>query len=140
MYNLATGQSTQVGAHDEPVKSVKFLDNQNNILATASWDKTLRYWDTRSPTPVGTVQLKERCYSMDTKNDLLVAATADRHVLIFNLSNPTTIFKETISPLKWQTRTVACFSDGQGYALGSIEGRIGIQFLQETATRQVLPK
>lgn len=135
MYNLATGQSTQVGAHDEPVKCVKFLDGQANILATASWDKTLKYWDTRSPQPVGTVQLKERCYSMDTKNDMLVAATADRNVLLFNLSNPTTIFKEVISPLKWQTRTVACFSDGQGYAIGSIEGRIGIQYLSDSEAR-----
>lgn len=135
MYNLATGQSTQVAAHDEPVKSVKFLDGQSSILATASWDKTIKYWDTRSPQPVGTVQLKERCYSMDTKNDLLVAATADRNVLIFNLSNPTTIFKETISPLKWQTRTVACFTDGKGYAIGSIEGRIGIQYLAESEMR-----
>jgi mRNA export factor len=131
MYNLATGQTTQVAAHDEPVKCVKFLNNQPNILATGSWDKTLKYWDLRSPQPVGTVQLNERCYSMDTKGDLLVAATADRHIMIFNLSNPTTIFKQCISPLKWQTRTVSCFIDGKGYAIGSIEGRVGIQYIDE---------
>lgn len=131
MYNIATGQTTQVAAHDEAIKSVKFLDGQSNILATGSWDKTIKYWDTRSPTPVGTVQLPERVYAMDTKNDLLVAATADRHVLIFNLNNPTTIFKQTISPLKWQTRTISCFIDGKGYAIGSIEGRVGIQYIDE---------
>ncbi|KAG2198233.1 hypothetical protein INT46_005224 [Mucor plumbeus] len=131
MYDLATGQTTQVAAHDEPVRCVKFLDQQANILATGSWDKTIKYWDLRSPQPVGTVQLGERCYSMDTKGDLLVAATADRKIHIFNLSNPTTIYKQCMSPLKWQTRTVSCFIDGKGYAIGSIEGRVGIQYIDE---------
>ncbi|KAI8075704.1 WD40-repeat-containing domain protein [Thamnidium elegans] len=131
MYNVNTGQTTQVGAHDEPIKAAKFLDGQSNILATGSWDKTVKYWDLRSPQPIGTVALPERCYAMDTKGDLLVAATADRSVLIFNLSNPTTIFKQTISPLKWQTRSISCFIDGQGYAISSIEGRVGIQYLDE---------
>ncbi|KAI8047976.1 WD40-repeat-containing domain protein [Gilbertella persicaria] len=130
MYDLNTGQSTQIGAHDEPVKAAKFLDGQN-VLATGSWDKTLKYWDFRSPQPVGTVQLNERCYAMDTRGNLLVAATADRQVLVFDLSNPTTIFKQSVSPLKWQTRTVSCFIDGKGYAIGSIEGRLGIQYIDE---------
>ncbi|KAI7897548.1 WD40-repeat-containing domain protein [Cokeromyces recurvatus] len=131
MYNLATGQTVQVAAHDEPIKCVKFLDNQPNILVTGSWDKTLKYWDLRSPTPIGTLQLPERCYSMDTKANLLVAGTADRHVIIVNTNNPTTIFKQALSPLKWQTRSVACFIDGSGYAISSIEGRVGIQYIEE---------
>ena len=131
LYDLATGQTRQVGAHDEPVKAAKFLDGQANILATGSWDKTIKYWDLRSPQPVGTAQLGERCYSMDTRGDLLVAATADRNVLIFNLNNPTAIYKQNISPLKWQTRKVACFIDSKGYAIGSIEGRLGIQYIDE---------
>lgn len=30
------------------------------------------------------------------------------------------------SPLKYATSSIACFADGQGYAVGSIEGRCGI--------------
>lgn len=131
MYDISTGQTTQVGAHDDTVKSVKFLDGTANILATGSWDKTIKYWDLRSPQPVGTVQLPERCYTMDTRGDLLVAGTADRHVSIFNLSNPTAIFKQTVSPLKWQTRSIACFIDGKGYGISSIEGRVGVQYIDE---------
>ncbi|KAI8970845.1 WD40-repeat-containing domain protein [Pilobolus umbonatus] len=131
LYNIATGQTTQVAAHDEPIKSVKFLDGQSGILATGSWDKTIKYWDLRSPQPIGTVQLPERVYSMDTRGDLLVAATADRNISIFNLNEPTRIFKHAISPLKWQTRVVSCFIDSQGYAIGSIEGRVGIQYIDD---------
>lgn len=46
-----------------------------------------------NPTPVGTVQLPERLYSMDVVYPLLVAATAERRIIIINLSQPTTIFR-----------------------------------------------
>jgi mRNA export factor len=35
------------------------------------------------------------------------------------------------SPLKWQTRTVSCFADSKGFAIGSIEGRVGIQYVED---------
>lgn len=92
MFDITTGQSTQVAQHDDTIKSVKFLD-QGNVLATGSWDKTIRYWDLRSPTPIGTVQLPERLYSMDARGPLMVAATAEKHVCLFDLNNPTVIFK-----------------------------------------------
>ena len=31
------------------------------------------------------------------------------------------------SPLKYPTTAIACFADGKGYAIGSIEGRCGIK-------------
>ncbi|CAO3609725.1 unnamed protein product [Cunninghamella echinulata] len=132
LYDVATGQSTQIATHDDTIRSVCFLDGQQSVLATGSWDKTMKYWDLRSPQPIGTVNLPERLYSMDTRQNLLVAATADRHILLFDLNNPTTIFKQLLSPLKWQTRTVSCFIDGQGYAIGSIEGRCGIQYISDS--------
>jgi mRNA export factor len=93
MYDVATGQSTQIAAHDEAIKGIKFLDQGQQILATGSWDKTVKYWDLRSPQPIGTVTLPERVYSMDTRQQLMVVGTADRHILLFDLNNPTTIFK-----------------------------------------------
>ncbi|KAL1931954.1 hypothetical protein VTP01DRAFT_9010 [Rhizomucor pusillus] len=131
LYDVATGHATQVAAHDESVKCCKFLEQSETILATASWDKTLKYWDLRSPQPIGTVQMPERVYSMDTRNRSLVAATADRHIVLIDLNNPTTVFKQVVSPLRWQTRVVTCFPDGTGYMVGSIEGRVGVQYLNE---------
>jgi mRNA export factor len=64
-----------------------------NILVTGSWDKTLKYWDLRSNGPVQTISLPERCYSMDVTTPLLVVGTAERHILVYHLSNPTQIFK-----------------------------------------------
>lgn len=42
MFDVSTGQSSQVAAHDAPVKGVRFIDQQGGILATGSWDKTLK--------------------------------------------------------------------------------------------------
>lgn len=99
MLDVSTGQSTQIAQHDDTIKCIKFLD-QGNIVATGSWDKTVRYWDTRSPQPVGTVQLPERCYAMDAKGPLMTVGTAEKHICIFDLNNPTVIFKVWSSTLR----------------------------------------
>ncbi|KAJ6448939.1 WD40-repeat-containing domain protein [Mycena sanguinolenta] len=134
MYDIATGQASQVAQHDAPIKVVKWIDTpQAQILATGSWDKTIKYWDLRTPAPVATVQLPERCYTVDVQFPLMVVGTAERHIQIFNLSNPTTAYKTMVSPLKWQTRVVSCFtaSTNSGFAVGSVEGRVAIQYVED---------
>ena len=42
MYDLGTGQSSQVAAHDAPIKCVKYLDQNGGMLVTAGWDKKLK--------------------------------------------------------------------------------------------------
>ncbi|KAJ7301370.1 WD40-repeat-containing domain protein [Mycena albidolilacea] len=115
MFDVATGQATQVAQHDAPIKVVKW------------------YWDLRTPAPVATVQLPERCYSVDVQYPLMVVGTAERHIQIFNLTNPTTPYKTMLSPLKWQTRVVSCFtaSTNSGFAVGSVEGRVAIQYVED---------
>ncbi|KAG8724490.1 hypothetical protein FRC09_018092 [Ceratobasidium sp. 395] len=131
MYDLQTGQSTQVAAHDDAIKAVRWVDAQGGILATGSWDKTIKYWDTRQSAPVAKVDLPERCYTMDVAYPLLVVGMAERQVQLYNLNNPTTVFRTISSPLKWQTRVVSCSLTGTSFGLGSIEGRVAIQYVDE---------
>ncbi|KAG7089882.1 hypothetical protein E1B28_011517 [Marasmius oreades] len=134
MFDTTTGQATQVAQHDAPIKVVKWIEApQANILATGSWDKTIKYWDLRSAQPVASVTLPERCYTLDVQYPLMVVGTAERHIQIYNLTNPTTPYKTITSPLKWQTRVVSCFTASQnsGFAVGSIEGRVAIQYVED---------
>lgn len=103
------------------------------MLVTGSWDKTIKYWDIRASNvaPVITVNAQERIYTMDVKDKLLVVGTADRYIDIINLDNPNQFYKTMQSPLKWQTRVVSCFTDATGFAVGSIEGRCAIQYVEE---------
>ncbi|KAL2915301.1 RNA export factor gle2 [Polyrhizophydium stewartii] len=134
MLDLSTGQQTQVAAHDAPIKACKWIDaggSMSNMLVTGSWDKTVKYWDLRTPTPAFTLQLPERLFAMDVNGPLMVLGTAERHILVYNLTNPSVVYKQLISPLKWQTRVVTCFHNYAGYAIGSIEGRVAIQYVEE---------
>ena len=55
----------------------------------------------------GAMQLAERCYCMDMRDEYLVVGCADRHVQIFDVRKPTQPLKSEQSPLKYQTRTVS---------------------------------
>jgi mRNA export factor len=116
-----------------------FQTGGNDYVATGSWDKTVKFWDLKGAEPVGTLDARERVYSMDVKDQLLVVATAERHIHMINLQDPTKIYKSITSPLKWQTRVVSCFSDATGFAVGSIEGRCAIQYVEDKDTRYVAP-
>lgn len=134
MLDLGAGatQATQVAAHDQPIKCVEsFEANGTPMLVTGSWDKTIRYWDLRQQTPVGTLECKDRVYTMDVRDKMLVVGTAERWIQVVNLDQPTTFFKTIQSPLKWQTRVVTTFIDSSGFAVGSIEGRCAIQYVDE---------
>ena len=61
---------------------------------------------------------------------LLVTGHSEKWIHIWNLEH---IFQNKFnpyhvdqSPLKYQTSSIACFADGKGFAVGSIEGRCGI--------------
>ncbi|EJT98299.1 WD40 repeat-like protein [Dacryopinax primogenitus] len=133
VYDVASGQSTQVAVHDEPIKAVRWVD-QVNVLATGGWDKLIKYWDMRSSQPVATVTLTHKVYGMDVQYPLLVAATGDRQIAMINLTNPSTIHRSIPSPLKQQTRCITCFPSADGFALGSIEGRVAIHNVDEQNT------
>src|SRR3569833_4685504 len=97
------------------------------MVVTGSWDKTVKYWDLRQPTPLGTLQCQERVYTMDVRDNLLVVGTADRYINVVNLKEPTKIYKTLQSPLKWQTREVSFFTFANRFAIGSIERHCAIQ-------------
>jgi len=129
-WDLASGQATQIAQHDAPIRHMAWIQ-EVGLLCTGSWDRTLRYWDTRQPNPALTVQLPERVYALDVTHPLLVVGCAERQIQIFNLNNPQVPFKQLLSPLKYQTRCVATFPDRSGYLVGSIEGRVAVQHVED---------
>jgi len=137
MLDINSGTTTPiVNAHDAPIKKLCWMGTANaQALVSGGWDRVIKYWDLRSPSPIGTLSIPERLYAMDVCGDVLVAATAERSVCVVNLKNPLQVFKVIASPLKWQTRSIACYTPSTtantGFAIGSIEGRVGLQWLDE---------
>lgn len=138
MWDLNSNQAIQVAQHDAPVKSVHWIKAPNyTCIMTGSWDKTLKFWDMRTPNPMDTIQLPERCYCSDVLYPMAVVGTAGREVIIYQLENRPQEFSRINSPLKFQHRCISIFTDKKtnlptGFALGSIEGRVAIQYVNPT--------
>lgn len=133
-WDLASDQVLQVAAHDAPVMTCHWVKGSSyTCLMTGSWDKTLKFWDTRSPNPLMVINLPERCYCADVDYPMAVVGTAGRTLIVYSLDQNPTEFKRQESPLKYQHRTISIFRDKKkaptGYALGSIEGRVAIQYV-----------
>jgi mRNA export factor len=121
----------QIGAHDAPVKSVGYLPS--GLVASGGWDRKLKFWDKRQPNPAGQLDMPGKIQDLDIRDNLMVVATHDRHIISFNVAGaqPVEHLPRKKSSLDFQTRCVSCFPDSKGYAVGSIGGRVQIQYLQE---------
>nr|QBH73980.1 mitotic checkpoint protein and poly(a)+ RNA export protein [Brunneria borealis] len=133
-WDLNSNQTIQVAAHDAPVKTCHWVKGTTySCLMTGSWDKTLKFWDTRSPNPMLTINLPERAYCADVDYPMAVVGTAGRGLIVYQLEGKPQEYKRIESPLKYQHRCVAIFRDKKkaptGYALGSVEGRVAIQYV-----------
>jgi len=124
----------QIGVHNAPVKSVGFIPS-SNLIVSGGWDKMLKFWDARSPNPVGQIELPERCYDLDVRGNLLVVACAGRTILSYEVQTTPREHSRKESPLKFQSRSIAAFPDMTGFAVGSIEGRVGIHYLQKVPNK-----
>ncbi len=126
-----------------------------DALISGSWDQTLRFWDPRSANAqVARHSLPERVYNMDVSGNTLVVGMASRLFHIYDIrkmdGGPA---QERESSLKFLTRAVACMIDGQGvstgtsvriiiyslcagFATGSVEGRIAVEYFDPSAEAQ----
>eukprot|EP01125_Pyxidicula_operculata_P020032 TRINITY_DN730_c0_g2_i2.p1 TRINITY_DN730_c0_g2~~TRINITY_DN730_c0_g2_i2.p1 ORF type:complete len:274 (+),score=29.92 TRINITY_DN730_c0_g2_i2:200-1021(+) len=135
-WDLASSKTQHVATHDKPIKYVNWI-SQNKILMTGSWDSTIRYWDGRAPTvPVLSVNLPNRLYSADVRDHYAIAATAERHIVLYDLRQPKDPFLTKLSPMKFQTRCIKLFTDNKGFAVGSIDGRVSINYISDRDARQ----
>jgi len=133
VWDLQANKLQQIGQHESPVSWMSFVP-ETNCLVTASWDKSVRFWDGRTPQPAFKMDLPERVYSGDAKGSIAVFATADRKIIAYDLQKPQQPAYLSDSPLKFQTRVVRLFPDRRGYAVGSIEGRVAIQYFDKSVS------
>ena len=89
--------------HDAAVKTCHWIQAPNySCLMTGSWDKTLKFWDTRSPNPMLALQLPERVYCADVVYPKAIIGTAQRGLICYKLDNQPSEYKRIESPLKYQ--------------------------------------
>jgi WD40 repeat protein len=117
-------------------------ENQN-LVASASWSKKFCLWDIRQPSPVASLDLPGKAFAMDLDrvNHRVVIATSGRRTCFIDIrKGKAELVLDRESSLKFQTRCVQFFPDGHGIALGSVEGRVGVEFLDELGIPSAMKK
>nr|BAN64697.1 WD domain/ mitotic checkpoint protein [Babesia bovis] len=133
--DVETGDVTLVGTHGAPVRCVQFHDRLNMII-TGGWDNKIRAFDPRCDTTsaAADVDIFGKVYCMDLLKDTLVVGDSMKRVYIYDLSRGFIGFSTPDTKdgvLKYQYRSIKCFPDNRGFALGSIEGRVAWEYFSK---------
>ena len=133
VFDLAKGDATALGDHDDAVRAVVSSD-AHGLVMSGSWDCTIRAWDNRGGgggSALSTVRMPGKVYSMAMQENKLVASSSGQAVWIFDVRNMSVPLQQRESSLKYQTRCVAIGPGAEGYAMGSIEGRVAIEYFDQ---------
>lgn len=134
MYDHQVQKETIIGFHQEAIRCVHYC-NSKNLIVTGSWDRFIKLWDTRSAGCVGSYEQPDKVYTLDNCDEKLVVGTANRKIRIWNLNNMG-ISEARESSLKYQTRSIKCFPNKQGFVLSSIEGRVAVEYFDMNPEEQ----
>ena len=64
------------------------------VELTTSMHRTLKFWDTRSPNPMLSIDLPERAYCADVDFPMAVVGTASKGIIIYQLDGQPKEFKK----------------------------------------------
>jgi mRNA export factor len=135
IWDLQSNNKQQIAQHTEPIAYIRHIQDKNLIL-TGGWDSKISYWDGRQPNVVASLDIGGPFACGDVRGNLLVLTTAfsasrqQPKILIYDLNNPQNPFSSTVSPHpNYVCKTIKCFPDQKGYAMGTIEGRVQIWYL-----------
>jgi len=137
-WDLASGKAPyQVAAHDQPIKSVAYMDDVQ-FLITGAWDNTVKFWDLRQAQPAGVLQLPSPFVAMDCSTFPMATFAVQREIIVYDMSQKKEMKRmEPHHTIKEQLRCVANFPDVKNnpcFAAGSIEGRVCIMYINDNPT------
>eukprot|EP00573_Skeletonema_grethae_P003458 CAMPEP_0201709168 /NCGR_PEP_ID=MMETSP0578-20130828/57955_1 /ASSEMBLY_ACC=CAM_ASM_000663 /TAXON_ID=267565 /ORGANISM="Skeletonema grethea, Strain CCMP 1804" /LENGTH=376 /DNA_ID=CAMNT_0048198121 /DNA_START=46 /DNA_END=1176 /DNA_ORIENTATION=- len=136
------------------------IHDSSSLIASAGWDAKFHLWDVRNDNnhqPVITLDLPGKAFGMDTSLDgsKVVVATSGRKNCFIDVRSSSLVAVDSNnnnnqdkensqqpppianmilqrdSSLKYQTRCIKFFPNTQGIAIGSIEGRVAIEYLTD---------
>ncbi|KAK1531169.1 WD repeat domain-containing protein [Colletotrichum paranaense] len=145
--DLETEEKQVIAQHGAPARCVVY-SSEHSLLISASWDLTLQIHNAKSPSDTNiTVQLPGKPHALAASPSKVVVAMTARLVNIYDLTNIPALFAEPgthdIKPwqqressLKFLTRAISCMPNDAGYATSSIEGRVAVEWFEDSAESQ----
>jgi len=133
IWNIGQNSVNKIAQHEKPISFIKF--NQSfNVVTTASWDGTAKFWDGSSEQPQMSINVGEKVWAADMIDELAVFVVPterpEQHpIKVYDLRNPGQEFRTVENPFDNGIKCIECYPDKSGYALGSIEGRVAIRYI-----------
>lgn len=144
--DLESGELQTLSKHAAPVRCLAY-NKSHNILVSASWDCSLHLHDlsNASNEPIR-IPLPGKPHAMSATASKVVVAMTGRIINIYEFSAMAALWSSGQTELKpWQqresslrylTRAVACMPNDAGYSTSSIEGRVAVEWFEDTAESQ----
>lgn len=136
LWDLASNSVRPIGGHQSTVREVLWCEQISHVIS-GSWDSSVSFWDCRSPNPTSTINIGERIFAMSMRYPLLVAILSNKKHAVWNLqwlqqgNNKPDIV--TDPNVKVQFKSVDCYNDGTGFAIGLIEGRCAMKKINQSS-------
>ncbi len=84
------------------------------LIYSGGWDSALKLWDVKDMSCTRSIDLPAKVYSMSLAKNMLTVAMADRFVYVFDTRKMNEPFQRRESALKFQTRCIRNFPNGEG--------------------------
>ncbi|CAK7243380.1 MAG: mitotic spindle checkpoint protein Bub3 [Sporothrix thermara] len=159
--DLASGKLTPLGRHGQGVSCIAYSAD-HGLVVSGSWDATLHFHDVSRGAAVAAqsepiqIHLPGKVHALATSPTKVVVAMTARLVHIYDLPSIAALFaaaagggggaavdpaavkpwQQRESSLKFLTRAVACMPNDAGYATSSIEGRVAVEWFEDSAESQ----
>ena len=134
-YDVSTGMGTVLGMHEAGIRCLEEW-NEGGMLITGGWDKNVKFWDKRANKAQATALQTGKVFAMCMSGNRVVVATSDRQINIYDVRNTTNPEQMRMSMLQHQTRCVRSSPDGKMFVVSSIEGRIAVEYFDESPAEQ----
>ncbi|KAF9761485.1 Poly(A)+ RNA export protein [Nosema granulosis] len=128
LYILDLEKSTvsEMKAHEDGIKAVRSF---SNTIITGSWDRTVKFWDTRTAKVSYSVDCPGKVYGMDLEDKLLAVACSGNKILSLKLDDLKP--KETTSRLSYMFKSIGC-GTRDTILVGSLEGKCELFYHSRT--------
>ncbi|VDN57045.1 unnamed protein product [Dracunculus medinensis] len=130
-FNLEVGSECVLGRHEAPVRCIEYCKDQS-LLASGGWDSIVKLWDVRTKTTTGFGNNGGKVYAMDAIANRVIVGTSERKIVVWDVRNLEQPEQIRDSPLKFQTRAIKCFPNGDAFVVSSIEGRVAVEYFDQS--------
>lgn len=125
--DIESGIEDVIGEHIEAISCVKYSKPRNTLI-TGSWDSTISVWDYRTSKHVIKQEAPGKVYTLDTVGEKLVYVTSGQMICVNDMRYMKEKAESKETTLKSITRKVKCMPNGEGYVIGSVEGKILVDY------------